>query len=360
MRPFNFSPGPAAVAPEVLEEAARALGGVPEAGGLSVVEISHRLPWFEQIMADARDAIRRLMGVPDSHTVLFLQGGARGQFAQVPLSWLRPGETAAYVDTGVWSQGAVGDAMKLGDARVVASGESDGYRRLPDVTSLELPESTAYVHTTSNNTIYGTQWPAMPDFGAVPHVSDMSSDILSRPIDVSRFKLIYAGAQKNAGISGVTIVVLDRAWMEAARDDIPSIWQYRVQEAKGSAYNTPPTFAIYLTLLVCRWLESLGGVEGIAARNAEKARLVYQAIDSSDGFYRGVAHPEHRSLMNATFRIHDEALEKTFVAEAEAAGLHHLKGHRKAGGLRASLYNAVPLEGAERLAGFMESFRARH
>lgn len=360
MRPVNFSPGPSIVAPEVLESAAKALLGVPEVLGLSVVEISHRLPWFEKVVQDTEDALRRLLGVPESHTILFLQGGARGQFAQIPLNWLVPGTSAAYVDTGVWARAAYEDAKTLGDARIVASGEPMGYLALPDLAGLALPANTAYAHTTSNNTIYGTQWPAMPDFGDVPHVSDMSSDILSRPIDVSRFKMIYAGAQKNAGISGVTLVILDKAWMNAARADIPSIWQYRVQDANDSMYNTPPTFAIYVTLLVCRWLEERGGVPAIAAENERKAGALYAAIDDSQGFYRGcVTDPAHRSRMNVTFRLPSEALEKRFCAEAEAAGLHHLKGHRKAGGIRASLYNALPLEGVERLVDFMKTFRQR-
>lgn len=360
-RPVNFSPGPAIVAPEVLEQAASALMGVPEVQGLSVVEISHRLPWFEGVVAETRDRLRRLMGIPDTHAILFLQGGARGQFAQVPLNWLRPGTVGAYIDTGVWSKAAIDEARTLGEVQVIASGESEGYRRLPALEGVALPERTAYVHTTSNNTIYGTQWPELPDFGAVPHVVDISSDILARPIDVSRFALLYAGAQKNAGVSGVTIAIIDKAWMAAAREDIPAIWQYRVQDAHDSMFNTPPTFAIYVTLCVCRWLEELGGVAAMAARNEEKARIVYAAIDGSDGFYRGVVtEPRHRSRMNATFRLPSEALEKTFVAEAEAAGLHHLKGHRKAGGIRASLYNALPVEGAERLAEFMRDFKARH
>ena len=361
MRPVNFSPGPSIVAPEVLEAAAKALLGVPEVQGLSIVEISHRLPWFEKIVESTEEALRRLIGVPDTHTILFLQGGARGQFAQVPLNWLVAGTSAAYIDTGVWARAAYDDAKTLGDARIVASGEAAGYLALPDISRLELPENTAYVHTTSNNTIYGTQWPTMPTFGAVPHVSDMSSDILSRPIDVSQFKMIYGGAQKNAGISGVTLVILDKAWMAAARSDIPSIWQYRVQDQNDSMYNTPPTLAIYTTLLVCRWLEELGGVAAIAAINEQKAGALYAAIDGSQGFYRGcVTNPAHRSRMNVTFRLPSEELEKRFVAEAEAAGLHHLKGHRKAGGIRASLYNALPLSGVLRLVEFMQAFRQKH
>lgn len=365
MRPFNFSPGPSIVPPEVIEGAVAALRGVPEVQNLSIVEISHRLPWFEGIVAQAEQALRELLGIPDSYVVLFLQGGARQQFAQVPMSWLLPGTTAAYVDTGVWARAAYEDAATLGDARVVASGEADGYMALPDLDAVAWPERLAYVHTTSNNTIYGTQWGVpgqstrWPDFGDMAHVCDMSSDILSRPIDVSKFKMIYAGAQKNAGISGVTILILERAFMEAGRADIPSIWQYRVQDKNQSMYNTPPTLAIHVTLLTCRWLMERGGVEGAMARNEAKAALLYAAIDGSDGFYRGKVRASDRSRMNVTFRLPSEALEKRFIAEAEAAGLHHLKGHRKAGGLRASLYNAMPMAGVEALVAFMDAFKKK-
>ncbi len=359
-RTINFSPGPSIVHPTVLTEAAAALSGLPEVHGLSIVEISHRLPFFEKVVADTEAALRRLLSVPDTHVILFLQGGARGQFAQVPLNWLVPGTHAAYIDTGVWARAAYDDAVTLGDARIVATGKDSGYTALPDLSTLALAPGCAYVHTTSNNTIYGTQYPLdgrWPDFGDVPHVCDMSSDILSRPLDVSKFKLIYAGAQKNAGISGVTLCILERQWMEQARKDIPSIWQYRVQHANDSMYNTPPTFAIYVTLLTCRWLESLGGLPAVAAINERKAQLLYAAIDGSDGFYRGMVRPSDRSRMNVTFRLANEDLEKRFVAACEAAGLHHLKGHRKAGGIRASIYNAMPLEGVERLVDFMQDFR---
>lgn len=365
MRPFNFSPGPSIVPPEVIEGAIAALQGVPEMLGLSIVEVSHRLPWFEGIVAQTEQALRELLAIPDSYAVLLLQGGARQQFAQVPMSWLTPGKVAAYVDTGVWARAAYDDAVTLGDARIVASGEASGYTALPDLGAVTWPENLAYVHTTSNNTIYGTQWGVpgqagnWPDFGEVPHVCDMSSDILARPLDISKFKMIYAGAQKNAGISGVTILIIERDFMEAGRKDIPSIWQYRVQEKNQSMYNTPPTLAIYTTLLTCRWLAERGGVAGAMARNEEKAGLLYAALDGSDGFYRGNVRASDRSRMNVTFRLPSEALEKRFLAEGEAAGLHHLKGHRKAGGIRASLYNAMPKAGVEALVAFMDEFKKK-
>lgn len=366
MRPYNFSPGPSIIPPEVIEGAVSALRGVPEVGNLSIVEISHRLPWFEAIVAQTEQALRDLLAIPDSYAVLFLQGGARQQFAQIPMSWLPAGKTAAYIDTGVWAQAAYEDAATLGDARIVASGEASGYTVLPDLDQVAWPENLAYVHTTSNNTIYGTQWGVpgqagqWPDFSAVgPHICDMSSDILARPIDISKFKMIYAGAQKNAGIPGVTILIIERDFMEAGRKDIPSIWQYRVQHNNQSMYNTPPTLAIYTTLLTCRWLAERGGVEGAMARNEEKAALLYAALDGSDGFYRGNVKVSDRSRMNVTFRLPSESLEKRFIAECEAAGLHHLKGHRKAGGIRASLYNAMPKAGVEALVAFMGEFQKR-
>jgi phosphoserine aminotransferase len=316
---------------------------------------------FEGLLAECKATLRRLLAVPESHDILFLQGGARGQFAQLALNWLRCDQPGCYVDTGVWARGAYEEAATLGEATIVASGEPFGYARLPDVGGIALPEGAAYVHTTSNNTIFGTQWPEMPDFGAVPHISDMSSDILSRPLDVSRFAMIYAGAQKNAGLAGLTMVIIDRDFMERGRRDIPQIWQYRVQAANDSMFNTPPTFAIYVTLLMARWLEGLGGLAAMQALNERKASLLYQAIDDSGGFYRGtVVEAAHRSRMNVTWHLPTESLEKQIVAEAEAAGLHHLKGHRKAGGLRASLYNAMPLEGVEALVAFMNDFKARH
>ncbi len=359
-RPVNFAPGPSILDLSVMEQASKDVVAM-EGLGLSILEISHRSPTFDRILNDARDGLRALLRVPDTHDILFLQGGARGQFAQVPLNFLRPGQTAAYVDTGAWSKYALAEAQVLGEAVAVASSQDDGYSHLPDLSGIQLPADVAYVHTTSNNTIYGTQWQELPDFGAVPHVCDMSSDILSRPVDVSRFRLIYAGAQKNAGPAGVTLAIIDKAWMETARVDIPSIWRYAVQAKKGSTYNTPPVFAIYVVGLVVKWLLELGGVDAIHARNERKAAMLYDAIDGSGGFYRGaVTDPAHRSRMNVTWRLPSEDLEKRFVDQAAEAGLVSLKGHRSVGGIRASIYNALPVEGVERLVAFMDTFRAQH
>ena len=359
-RPVNFSAGPAILPQEVLEQASRdvlALEGV----GLSILEISHRSPPFEAVLEEARERITRLLNVPESHDVLFLQGGARAQFAQVPMNFLREGQHAAYVDTGVWSAGAVAEAKRVGEASVVASGEASGYSALPEIATDGLDERTAYVHTTSNNTIYGTQWQTLPDVGAHRHVCDMSSDIFSRPIDVGAYGLIYAGAQKNAGPAGVTLVIAEKSWMAEAREDIPVIWRYETQAKKGSTYNTPPVFAIYVVGLVARWLEEQGGVAAAVSRNEAKAGLLYETMARSQGMYTPtVANPAHRSRMNVTWRIADRELEPIFVAEAAKQGLSGLKGHRLVGGIRASIYNAMTLEGCERLAAFMDDFASRH
>ena len=359
-RPVNFSAGPAILAPSVLEEASRAvlaLDGV----GLSILEISHRSPPFEAVLFDARDRIRRLMNVPDTHEILFLQGGARQQFAQLAFNFLTPGASGAYVDTGEWARYAMEEAKVLGETYALASSKEQGYKVLPPLEGAAPREGTRYVHTTSNNTIYGTQFQTLPDFGALPHICDMSSDILSRPVDVSRFSMIYAGAQKNAGPAGVTLVILDKAFMESGRKDMPKIWQYRVQAGQDSMFNTPPTFAIYVVGLVMKWIEEQGGAEGMARLNEAKARLLYDAIDGSDGFYRAnVASWEHRSRMNVCWRLATEELEKAFVKESAAQGLSQLKGHRNAGGLRASLYNQLPIAGVERLVSFMHDFKKSH
>lgn len=359
-RPVNFSAGPAILPQPVLAEASRAVEALPELG-LSILEISHRSPTFEAILAETRGSLTRLLGIPDTHELLFLQGGARGQFAQVPLNFLGPEQRAAYVMTGVWSDYALEEAQRMGDAYVAASSKDENYGRLPDTDGLVLGSDVAYVHTTSNNTIYGTQFRELPDFGSTRHVCDMSSDILSTPVDVSRFGLIYAGAQKNCGPAGVTLVIVDKAWMASARIDIPTIWRYETHAKKSSMYNTPPTFAIYVVGLVAKWLEEMGGLTAMAKRNAQKAGLLYEAIESSDGFYTpNVGVADHRSRMNVTFRTRGgAAVDKRFVSEAAAAGLSGLKGHRLSGGLRASIYNAMPVEGVERLVTFMEGFAAQ-
>jgi len=352
----NFSAGPAILPQTVLEQASQSVSALEDLG-LSILEISHRSPTFDAIITEARAGIRRLLQIPETHDVLFLGGGARGQFAQVPLNFLRPGTRGAYVDTGVWATGAHEEAARIGEMDVIASGSDSGYSVLPAIAQTDLSDDHAYVHTTSNNTIYGTQFNPLPQFNGVRHVCDMSSDIFSRPLDVSRFSLIYAGAQKNAGPAGVTLVIVDKTWMETARSDIPTIWRYQTQAAKDSMYNTPPTFPIYVVGLVVRWLEELGGLEVMEKRNQAKAALLYDLMDASGGFYcPTVPNPEHRSLMNVTWRLGDRNEEGRFLEEATRAGLSGLKGHRKVGGIRASIYNAMPREGVETLVSFMERF----
>ena len=359
-RPINFFAGPAILPTPVLEEASRgvlALDGI----GLSILEISHRSATFDKIIVDAQATLRRVLDVPDTHEVLFLQGGARGQFAMVPTNFLHAGQRAGYVVTGVWGEGAYEEAGRIGDAFVLASSKGAGYAALPDLAGVPVGADLAYVHTTSNNTIYGTQWQTLPTFGDVPHVCDMSSDIMSRPIDVGSFGLIYAGAQKNLGPAGVTLVIVDKRWLAGARKDIPVIWSYATHAKKSSMYNTPPAFAIYVVGLVARWVEEQGGVKALAARNETKASLLYGAMASSDGFYAPtVAEPDHRSRMNVTWRLPSAELEARFVTAAAEEGLVGLKGHRKVGGIRASIYNASDLAGVERLVEFMERFARTH
>ena len=355
-RPVNFSAGPGILPLSVLEEASQGVLALEDIG-LSILEISHRSKTFDAIIEGAKERLRRVLGISQNYEVLFLQGGAQGQFAQLPYNFLKPGSVASYVSTGVWSQKAIDAASVLGTTHVLASSESAGFRCLPDLTGVEVPQGTAYVHTTSNNTIYGTQWHSLPDFGAHRHVCDISSDILSAPLDVEKFAMLYAGAQKNAGPAGVTIVIIRRDWLEEARTDIPKIWQYAVQASKGSMLNTPPTFSIYVVSLVLKWLEAQGGIDAIMKINQAKADLINQTIAESGGFYVPVVEePSQRSRMNVTWTMSHPDEEKRFVAAAEEAGLPGLKGHRLLGGLRASIYNAMPLEGVERLVEFMKRF----
>lgn len=356
-RPVNFNPGPGILPTPVLEKASRAVLALPGAG-LSILEISHRSKEFEAINTDAMERVKRLYQVPDTHEVLFLQGGASGQFAQVPLNFLPADKSAAYVVSGSWSKKALAEAKRLGRATAIASSDDKKFAELPSLEGVSVPADAAYVHTTSNNTIAGTQWPELPDFPGHRHVCDMSSDIFSRPLQAGRFALLYAGAQKNAGPSGVTIVVAEKAWMESAPETIPAIWRYQTHAAARSLYNTPPAFGVYVVGLTLAWIEEQGGLTGIAKRNEAKAKLLYDTIDGFDGYFRGtVTNPAHRSRMNVTFRLPSEDLEKAFLKEAEAANLVGLKGHRSVGGLRASIYNAMPLAGVERLVDLMGRFR---
>lgn len=357
-RVFNFGAGPAVLPDAVLDEIRAGLPALPGAG-MSVLEISHRSAAFDEILQTAEANLRALAGVPDDYHVLFIQGGATLQFSMAPMNLLPAGGTADYVVTGAWAAQAAREAEKFGSARVAASTRADGFRRLPTAAEMDVSPDAAYVHLTSNNTIFGTQWPALPDVGDRPLVVDASSDILSRPIDVARHGVLYAGAQKNLGPAGVAVVIIRPDLAERGPASLPRLMRYVTYVEGGSRPNTPPVFAIYVLSLVTAWLRAEGGTEAAAARNERKAARLYAAIDRTD-FYQGVADPACRSRMNVTFRLPTPALEQKFVAEAEAEGLAGLKGHRSVGGLRASIYNAFPEAGVDALAAFLAEFERVH
>jgi phosphoserine aminotransferase len=360
-RIFNFAAGPAVLPVPVLEQVQRDLLALPGVG-MSILEVSHRSKVFESILAQAEADIRALADVPQDYRVLFLQGGASLQFSMVPMNLLDDGSVADYIDAGSWADKAIQEARKVGRVHVAASTRSDHYARLPEPHELHLSPDAAYVHMTSNNTIEGTQWQALPDVGRVPLVSDTSSDMFSRPIDVTKHALVYAGAQKNMGPAGVTIVIVrdDLVNRSAAKKaSLPAMMNYAVYAENRSLYNTPPTFAVYTLGLVMKWLIAQGGLAAVARINERKAAKLYGEIDRT-GFYRGTAAAAGRSLMNVTFRLSAEALEKAFLAESTAAGLDGLQGHRAVGGMRASIYNAFPEAGVDALVDFMKEFERRH
>jgi len=360
-RVYNFSSGPAVLPLSVLEEIQRDLLALPGAG-MSVLEMSHRSKAFESILADAEADIRVLASVPANYKVLFLQGGASLQFSMVPMNLLGAGQTADYIDSGSWGEKAIKEAKRVGSVNVAASTKSENYSRIPDQSELKLTPGAAYVHMTSNNTIEGTEFKALPDTQGAPLVSDTSSDMFSRPIDVARHALIYAGAQKNLGPAGVTIVIIREDLLARSvekKATLPTMLNYAVHAENASLYNTPPAFAVYTLGLVMKWLLRLGGLQTIAVANERKAGQLYAAIDRTE-FYRGTAAKGSRSLMNVTFRLPNEELEKRFVKESTAAGLDGLKGHRSVGGMRASIYNAFPQEGVDTLVSFMEEFARRN
>jgi phosphoserine aminotransferase len=357
-RIHNFNPGPAALPVKVLEQVKEEFLDF-KGSGMSVGEVSHRSPLFEDVLNDAVARFRRLLKMPDNFKVLFLQGGASTQFCMVPMNLIPDGASADYVNTGTWSKKAIKEAQILKkDHKVTASSEDRNFCYIP--ATIPVNAEAAYLHFTSNNTIEGTQWVSFPDAGAVPLVSDMSSDILSRPFDVAPFGVIYAGAQKNLGPAGVTVVIIRDDMLERVPKNIPTMLQYTTHAGKNSLYNTPPAIAIYMVQLVLKWIEETFGDLGAVARvNQEKGELLYKAIDSTD-FYRGTADTDSRSLMNVTFRLPDENLEKQFVAEAVQNGLGGLKGHRSVGGCRASIYNAVGLDAIKDLVSFMKAFEAKN
>lgn len=357
-RVWNFSAGPAALPLEVLEQAK---ADIPDwkGTGMSVMELSHRSKAFLEVAEQAEAHVRELLGVPADYAVLFLQGGATLQFAQMPMNISRPGDAVDYLVTGSWGKKAVKEAAIIRDARTVADGADSNYTDVPAREAWQLNSSAAYFHYTPNETIGGVEIHSPPDVGDVPIVADMSSTILSRPIDVSRFGAIYAGAQKNIGPAGITLVIIRRDLFERTPGDLPNIMRYASHDEGGSMLNTPPTFAWYLSGLVFAWLKKQGGVEAMGELNRRKAELLYAAIDGSGFYSNPVAHP-YRSWMNVPFTLAKPELDGTFLSESEQAGLAYLKGHRSVGGMRASIYNATPLEGVQALVSFMEEFERRH
>jgi len=353
-RIHNFSAGPAVLPVSVLEEIQRDLVSLPGVG-MSILEISHRSAAFEAILAQAEADIRALAAIPSNYKVLFLQGGASLQFSMVPMNLLTSGATADYIDSGSWAEKAIKEAKRVGTVNVAATTKAENYSRVPRQDELKLTPGAAYVHMTSNNTIEGTEYKELPAVGDVPLVSDTSSDMFSRPIDISRHALIYSGAQKNMGPAGVTVVIVRDDLLQRSSKSLPTMLNYAVHAENGSMYNTPPAFAVYALGLVMKWLIANGGLTAIAKTNERKAAKLYSEIDRT-GFYRGTADKGCRSLMNVTFRLATEELEKQFIKESNAAGLDGLKGHRSVGGMRASIYNAFPEDGVDALVSFMRDF----
>ena len=360
-RVYNFSAGPAVLPLSVLRQIQKDMLALPGVGS-SILEISHRSADFVQILDDAKQRLIRLLDVPDTHEVIFLQGGARFQNAMIPMNLLTDrDQTADYIVSGAWGKKSAADVPFFGQLNVAWDGADKGYNRTPEHAEIKFTDNAAYCHLTSNETIHGVQFADYPDTGTVPLVSDCSSDFLSRPMDVSGFGMIYACAQKNAGTAGVTAVIIRKDLLERSGDRLPSYLDYSQHVSGGSMLNTPPTFSIYVLGLVCRWLEEdIGGLANMDALNRQKANMLYEVIDESDGFYIGHAKPESRSLMNVVFRLSSPEIDARFLEQARAQGMTTLKGHRSLGGIRASVYNAMPVEGVQALSDFMRQFRQQN
>ncbi len=357
-RIYNFSSGPAMLPVEVLKRARDEMLSFGNSG-MSVMEMSHRSTYFETILDSATRGIRELLDVPSNYRILFLQGGARLQFSMIPLNFLASGETADYVVTGAWGTMAAKEAVKCGNTNIIFSSEARGFRSIPEQAEIVPSSNARYLHYVSNETIDGVEFKYDLDGHGVPVVCDASSNILSKPIDIEKYAIIYAGAQKNIGPSGVTLVIIREDILERVPPQQHSMLDYRAIAENGSMLNTPNTWGIYIISLVCEWLVAQGGLTGMATKNAEKAAVLYKAIDNSDGFFTGHAEQSARSLMNVTFRLPSTELDSQFCAEATAYGLDGLKGHRSVGGIRASIYNAFPKEGIERLVELMSDFAGR-
>ena len=358
-RVFNFNPGPAAIPLEVLKTIQGELLDY-RGTGMSIMESSHRSPEYDEINDGTISLVRELCGLDESYHVLFMTGGASSEFALIPMNFLDEGQVGAYVDTGSWSAKAIKECEIQGKMHLAASSKSENYKRVPKLDEIKYPDNAAYLHITSNNTIKGTQWQWWPDTGKVPLVCDMSSDIMSRTLDFTKFSLFYAGAQKNLGPSGVTLVVIKDDLLQKAKGGLPTMFSYKTHAEKKSLYNTPPAFGVYVMKLVLEWVKKQGGLFGMEKLNTAKKERIYQVMDLYPDYFKGTADPDSRSWMNITMRLPNEDLEKKFISEAKAAGFIGLKGHRSVGGIRVSLYNAITLEAAEKLADFMESFKKKN
>jgi phosphoserine aminotransferase len=358
-RVYNFSAGPAVLPEEVIKEAQENLFALPGVG-MSILEISHRSKIFDKIINEAKADLKSLLDINDQYDILFLQGGASLQFSMVPLNLMPPKNKADYIITGSWSKKALKEAKRVGATSIAATTESENFTRIPKQEELKLDPDASYVHFTSNNTIYGTEWNNEPETGNVPLICDASSDILSKKINVNKYGVIYAGAQKNMGPSGVTLVIIRKDLLERSSDSLHSMLNYKLQSENASLYNTPSTIGIYIVGLVVKWLIKNGGLDAMYKVNKEKAGLLYKCLDESNGFFKGHAKHDSRSIMNITFRLPSEELEKKLIAETTAAGFDGLKGHRSVGGLRASIYNAFPKKGVEELVGFLKTFQSKN
>lgn len=359
-RAYNFNAGPAALPLAVLERAQQEL--VEYKGiGMSIMEISHRSKEYEALNTETQQLLRELLDIPTGYQILFLQGGASTQFSMIPMNFMKPGQVGSYVHTGVWAEKAWKEAKLLGhEVHIAASSEAQKFMRIPDINEIQIHPDSAYLHITSNETIGGTQFREFPDTGNVPLIADMSSDILCQPVDISKFAMIYAGAQKNLGPSGVTIAIIRDDLLQDLPTNIPTMLRYGIHSENNSLYNTPPVYSVYMVNLVLKWIKENGGVQAMERINREKAKFVYDVIDQSTEFYRGCAEADSRSIMNLTFRLATEELEKAFIKQSEVEGFVGLKGHRSVGGLRASAYNAVPVEACQALAQFMRDFQQKN
>ena len=358
-RVFNFNPGPAILPVSILEQAQKEMLNY-KGTGMSVIEISHRSKQFEEIILGAEALLKELMGIPDNYRVLFIGMGATGQFDMIPMNYIVDGKVGNYVVTGSFASKAYKEGAKIGTSHVAASTKELNFTRVANLDEIKMSDNPAFLHLTSNNTIFGTQWKEFPNTGDVPLIADMSSDILSKKIDVSKFALIYAGAQKNLGPSGAAVIIIRQDMIEKSNQNLPTMFKYDTYANNNSLYNTPASFTIYMIKLMLEWVKSEGGMDVIEKRNEKKAAIVYDAIDNSNGFYKGHAEQGSRSLMNITYRLPNEDLDKAFIAEAAKIGLSGLKGHREVGGIRASIYNAMPVEGCTKLAQFMNDFQKKN